>query len=71
MAIIPEFENRPITKKVEWSEDEIDTLKRYYQRVTEKELMPYLNNRRPGAIRVKAHELGLSKKRSGTSNNQA
>jgi hypothetical protein len=62
MAIIPEFESRPNSKQTPWSDDEIDTLKRYYHKVTEKELIPHLNNRRAGAIRVKAHELGLSKK---------
>ena len=62
MGIIPELENRT-TKKSEWSDDEIDTLKRYYPTIAEKDLIPYLKNRAVGAIRVKAHELGLSKKR--------
>ena len=62
MGIIPELENRT-TKKLEWSDDEIDTLKRYYPTIAEKDLIPYLKNRTVGAIRVKAHELGLSKKR--------
>jgi len=64
MGIIPELENR-ITKKSEWSDDEIDTLKRYYPTIAESDLVPYLNNRNIGAIRVKAHELGLTKKRRG------
>ena len=62
MGIIPELENRT-TKKLEWSDDEIDTLKRYYPTIAEKDLIPYLKNRTVGAIRVKAHELVLSKKR--------
>ena len=62
MAVIPELEDK-ITKKLEWSEDEIDTLKRYYTKIAEKDLVPYLKNRSVGAIRVKAHELGLTKKR--------
>jgi hypothetical protein len=62
MAIIPELEGK-ITKKTDWSEDEIDTLNRYYPKIAEKDLIPYLNNRTAGSIRVKAHELGLSKKR--------
>jgi hypothetical protein len=62
MAIIPELENK-ITKKLCWSEDEIDTLKRYYPTIAERDLIPYLNNRSVGSIRVKAHELGLSKRR--------
>jgi len=62
MAVIPELEDK-ITKKLEWSDDEIDTLKRYYTKIAEKDLVPYLKNRSVGAIRVKAHELGLTKKR--------
>ena len=62
MGIIPELENR-ITKKSEWSDDEIDTLKRYYSTIAESDLVPYLKNSNVGAIRVKAHELGLTKKR--------
>ena len=62
MGIIPELENR-ITKKSDWSDDEIDTLKRYYSTIAESDLVPYLKNRNVGAIRVKAHELGLTKKR--------
>ena len=62
MGIIPELENR-ITKKSEWSDDEIDTLKWYYPTIAESDLVPYLKNRNIGAIRVKAHELGLTKKR--------
>ena len=64
MGIIPELENR-ITKKSEWSDDEIDTLKRYYPTIAESDLVPHLKNRNVGAIRVKAHELGLTKKRRG------
>jgi len=62
MVVIPELEDK-ITKKLEWSEDEIDTLKRYYPRIAEKDLVPHLKNRSVGAIRVKAHEMGLTKKR--------
>jgi hypothetical protein len=62
MGVIPELEDR-ITKKLEWSDDEIDTLKRYYPTIAEKDLVPHLKNRSVGAIRVKAHELGLTKKR--------
>jgi hypothetical protein len=62
MVVIPELENK-ITKKLGWSDDEIDTLKRYYPTIAEKDLIPHLKNRTVGAIRVKAHELGLSKKR--------
>ena len=63
MGVIPELEDR-ITKKLEWSDDEIDTLKRYYPTIAERDLVPYLKNRTEGAIRVKAHELGLTKKRA-------
>ena len=63
MGVIPALEDR-ITKKLGWSDDEIDTLKRYYPTIAEKDLVPYLKNRNKGAIRVKAHELGLTKKRA-------
>ena len=62
MAIIPELEGKNTRKSI-WSEDEIDTLKRYYSTIAEKDLIPYLNNRNAGAIRVKAHELKLSLKK--------
>jgi hypothetical protein len=62
MGIIPELEDK-ITKKLEWSDDEIDTLNRYYPKIAEKDLVPHLKNRNVGSIRVKAHELGLTKKR--------
>ena len=62
MGVILELEDR-ITKKLEWSDDEIDTLTRYYPTIAEKDLIPHLKNRNEGAIRVKAHELGLTKKR--------
>jgi hypothetical protein len=59
MAIIPELEGKT-TKKRDWSDDEKDTLKRYYKNIAEKDLVPYLKNRSVGAIRVKAKELGLT-----------
>ena len=62
MSLIPELENR-VTKKRRWSTDEIDTLRRYYGKIAEKELQPHLDNRTLGAIRVKALELGLSDKK--------
>ena len=65
MSVISELENKLTAKRI-WSEDEIDTLKRYYSKCSVKDIMPYLNGRTEGTIRVKANELGISKKRNTT-----
>jgi hypothetical protein len=43
--------------KVVWTDDEIDTLQRYYKKVPIKDLMRYLPGRTHGAIRVEVCEL--------------
>jgi hypothetical protein len=59
--IIKEFEGREYPESYKrWTEDEIDTLKRYYGKVLVREIAPYLKNRSQTSIRYKAHELGLA-----------
>jgi hypothetical protein len=59
MALIPELEDlsKQSLNKRDWSEDDLDTLNRYYKKVPIEDLMKYLPGRTPGAIRVKVHEL--------------
>jgi len=60
MAIIPELEaisKPPAEPRKDWSEDELDTLSRYYRKVPTDDLIRFLPGRTPGAIRVKVCEL--------------
>jgi len=61
---IPEFEKREKPARVVWKNDEIDTMKRYYQKVKVKELIPFLQNKTEFQIYQKAARLGLTTKRT-------
>ena len=61
---IPEFEKREKSARVVWKNDEIDTMKRYYQKVKVKELIPFLQNKTEFQIHQKAARLGLTTKRT-------
>ena len=63
MSIIQELENKP-SKLHFWTEDEMDTLKRYYGKYPVKELLPRLPNRNEGTIRHMAVKLKLTKKKN-------
>lgn len=60
---ISEFEKREKPTKTIWTEDEIDTLKRYYPKVKAKELQPYLRDKSLIQIYQKAVNLGLTSKK--------
>jgi hypothetical protein len=62
MAIIQELENKQKSPHY-WSDDEIDTLQRYYGKFPLKEILPYLNNRSNCNVRQKAKSLGLTIKK--------
>jgi len=61
---IPEFEKREKSARVIWSNDELDTMKRYYQKVKAKELIPFLKDKTEFQIHQKATRLGLTIKRT-------
>jgi hypothetical protein len=64
MAIIQELENK--TKKLHfWTEDEIDTLKRYYGKFPVKELLPHFPSRNTNTITQMAIKLKLTPKKIG------
>ncbi|MCJ7698595.1 MAG: hypothetical protein MUO73_09745 [Thermoplasmata archaeon] len=61
---IRELEKREKKKSATWSDDEIDTMNRYYTKVKAKELKPYLKNKTELQIHQKAIKLGLTRKLS-------
>lgn len=59
MAIIQDLETKPV-KLHFWTEDEIDTLKRYYGKFPVKDLLPYLPSRNINTITKMAMKLKLT-----------
>jgi hypothetical protein len=59
MAVIPELEEltKSANMKKDWTDDEKDTLLRYYNKVPVEDLMRYLPGRSEGAIRVRVSML--------------
>ncbi len=64
MAIINELETKP-TKLHFWTDDEIDTLKRYYGKFPVKELLPYFPSRNTNTITKMAAKLKLTPPKIG------